>query len=84
VTSSTEASADSSSGEAGQRDPSGEAGQRDPATDRLTADELRTLFLFEALNGDQLARLVEHGRVRQWAAGSSVSAEGDPRSEELV
>jgi CRP-like cAMP-binding protein len=46
-------------------------------SDRLTPDELRTLFLFEALTDEQLARLAEHGRVRQWPAGSNVFTEGE-------
>ncbi|MFG2103359.1 ATP-binding protein [Micromonospora echinaurantiaca] len=47
-------------------------------TDRLTPDELRTLFLFEALDDGQLGWLAEHGRVEQRAAGTVVYAEGEP------
>ncbi|MFP5283630.1 MAG: ATP-binding protein [Actinomycetes bacterium] len=50
----------------------------EPAEARLTPDELRSLFLFEALNEDQLAWLSEQGRVEQRAAGDTVYAEGDP------
>jgi len=46
--------------------------------ERLPIEELRTLFLFEALDDDQLAWLHEHGRVERFAAGSVVTAEGDP------
>jgi signal transduction histidine kinase len=46
--------------------------------ERLPIEELRTLFLFEALSGDQLAWLHEHARVERFAAGSVVTAEGDP------
>ncbi|MBB5872683.1 signal transduction histidine kinase [Allocatelliglobosispora scoriae] len=46
-------------------------------TERLTCDDLRTLFLFEALDEEQLRWLVEHGAVEQHAPGI-VYAEGDP------
>ncbi|MGH3388243.1 MAG: ATP-binding protein [Actinomadura sp.] len=46
--------------------------------DRLTRDELRTLFLFEALDDDQLDWLAERGGVERWAAGSTVYGEGEP------
>ncbi|HEY2948126.1 MAG TPA: ATP-binding protein [Micromonosporaceae bacterium] len=45
---------------------------------RLTPDELRTLFLFEKLDDEQLAFLADHGKVERWDAGSTVYAEGDP------
>jgi signal transduction histidine kinase len=45
--------------------------------DRLTPDELRTLFLFAALDGGQLAWLAEHGRVEQRAGGTVVYGEGE-------
>ncbi|MDF5754890.1 ATP-binding protein [Spongiactinospora sp. TRM90649] len=48
------------------------------ATDRLTPDELRRLFLFESLDDAQLAHLAEHGRVERCAAGTPVYTEGDP------
>ena len=44
---------------------------------RLTAAELKTLFLFEALDGDQLNWLSDHGRVESRAAGTSVFNEGE-------
>jgi CRP-like cAMP-binding protein len=40
-------------------------------------DELRTLFLFEKLNEEQLSWLCERGRVEQFEAGL-ICAEGDP------
>ncbi|MGN9777129.1 ATP-binding protein [Micromonospora sp. H33] len=49
-------------------------------SDRLTPDELRSLFLFEALTPDQLAHLSEHGRVEQRRAGGAVYVEGEPAS----
>jgi signal transduction histidine kinase len=48
------------------------------APDRLAAAELRELFLFESLTDDQLAEIVRLGRVRRWAAGSTVYLEGEP------
>ncbi|MFF5180065.1 ATP-binding protein [Micromonospora sp. NPDC000316] len=47
-------------------------------SDRLTPAQLRTLFLFEALDDGQLDWLAEHGRVEQHAAGTLVYAEGEP------
>ncbi|HEY3004817.1 MAG TPA: ATP-binding protein [Kribbellaceae bacterium] len=46
-------------------------------TERLTPDELRTLFLFEALTGEQLATLSAAGYVKSFEPGL-VFAEGDP------
>jgi signal transduction histidine kinase len=46
--------------------------------ERLTADELRTLFLFEKLDEDKLAWLVEHGHVEYRSAGTHVLTEGGP------
>ncbi|WP_428964616.1 ATP-binding protein [Micromonospora fluostatini] len=46
--------------------------------ERLTPGQLRTLFLFEALDADQLAWLAAHGRVERVAAGAAVYAEGAP------
>ena len=48
--------------------------------ERLTPDELRTLFLFEALADDQLAWLAERGRVVEYAAGTTIHVEGAPAS----
>ncbi|GAA4559314.1 ATP-binding protein [Planotetraspora kaengkrachanensis] len=47
-------------------------------TTRLTPDELRTLFLFEALDDDQLALLADKGEVEHRDAGTVVYAEGEP------
>jgi len=47
-------------------------------TERLTPGELSTLFLFEALDDDQLAWLAEHGRVEHRRAGELVFAQGEP------
>jgi signal transduction histidine kinase len=46
--------------------------------ERLPIEELRTLFLFEALDDAQLRWLHEHGRIERFAAGSMVSTEGEP------
>src|SRR5215471_3042136 len=50
----------------------------EPARTTLTPDELRTLFLFEALSEDQLRLLSEHGTVETRAAGTPVYLEGEP------
>ncbi|MFC9648855.1 MULTISPECIES: ATP-binding protein [unclassified Streptomyces] len=44
----------------------------------MTPAELRTLFLFEALDEDQLAWLSERGRVEQRPGGKAVYNEGEP------
>lgn len=44
---------------------------------RLGPEQLRTLFLFEALDDDQLAWLAEHGRTEQRAGGTLVYGEGE-------
>ena len=46
--------------------------------ERLTPDELRGLFLFENLDGDQLAWVAENGDVVDHPAGSEVSVAGEP------
>ena len=46
--------------------------------EKLTADDLRGLFLFERLTEDQLAWLVEHGHVETRTAGTPVLVEGEP------
>jgi signal transduction histidine kinase len=48
--------------------------------ERLAPDELRTLFLFEHLNDDQLAFLAERGRVVEYPEGATITAEGAPAS----
>ncbi len=45
--------------------------------DRLTPDELRTLFLFESLTDDQLRTIAEQGQVDRRPAGSIVYGEGE-------
>jgi signal transduction histidine kinase len=45
---------------------------------RLSPSELRTLFLFEKLEDDQLAWLSEHGYCQTWSGGEPVYNEGDP------
>jgi signal transduction histidine kinase len=52
--------------------------------ERLSTDELRTLFLFEELNDDQLEWLAAHGRVVEYPAGAIIHAEGAPASCFLV
>jgi signal transduction histidine kinase len=48
--------------------------------ERLTPANLRTLFLFEQLDDDQLAWLAERGRVVDYPAGATIHAEGSPAS----
>ena len=38
---------------------------------RLSPSELRTLFLFEKLDDDQLTWLSEHGYCQTWSAGET-------------
>src|SRR5215213_4298552 len=45
---------------------------------RLSSAELRTLFLFEALDDDQLSWLSENGYSQTWLAGEEIYTEGDP------
>jgi CRP-like cAMP-binding protein len=45
---------------------------------RLSPSELRTLFLFEKLDDDQLSWLSQHGYCRTCAAGEMVHTEGEP------
>jgi len=45
---------------------------------RLDVNELRTLFLFESLNDDQLAWLRANGVVEAFPAASDIYVEGDP------
>ena len=47
-------------------------------TERLSPEELRTLFLFESLNPEQLEWLSGQGYVQRWPAGEIVYAEGAP------
>jgi signal transduction histidine kinase len=48
--------------------------------ERLKPADLRTLFLFEQLDEDQLAWLAERGRVVEYPAGATIHAEGSPAS----
>lgn len=50
----------------------------------LTPDELRTLFLFEKLTGDQLDWLAAHGCTMRVPAGGLVLREGDPADSFFV
>jgi signal transduction histidine kinase len=50
----------------------------DEAPERVPADELRQLFLFERLTDEQLAWLSDHGRVEAHRAGEVVHLEGEP------
>ena len=45
---------------------------------RLSPAELRTLFLFETLDDDQLDWLSENGYCQRWSAGEPLYTEGDP------
>jgi signal transduction histidine kinase len=47
-------------------------------TERLGADALRKLFLFEKLSDEQLAWLVERGEVRSYPPGATVYTAGEP------
>jgi signal transduction histidine kinase len=47
-------------------------------TERLPVDDLRTLFLFEHLDEDQLRWLSDHGEILRVPAGSAVYREGEP------
>ncbi len=46
--------------------------------DRISPDELRTLFLFEKLDDDKIDWLVDRGRVEWRRAGTPVYSEGEP------
>jgi signal transduction histidine kinase len=46
--------------------------------DRLSPAQLRTLFLFERLNDEQLEYLAAHGVVETRRAGTAVYTEGEP------
>ena len=53
-------------------------------TERLGADALRELFLFEKLSDGQLAWLAERGEVRSYPAGVTVYAAGEPATTLFV
>jgi signal transduction histidine kinase len=48
------------------------------ASSALSPDELRELFLFADLTDEQVGWVAEHGRVEDFPAGTTVTAEGDP------
>jgi signal transduction histidine kinase len=48
--------------------------------ERVTPEQLRTLFLFEDLDDDQLVWLAARGRVVEYPAGATIHAEGAPAS----
>jgi len=48
--------------------------------ERLTPEQLGTLFLFEALDDDQLSWLAERGRIVEYPAGATIHGEGAPAS----
>jgi signal transduction histidine kinase len=48
--------------------------------ERLTPEQLRTLFLFEDLTDDQLAWFAERGQVAEYKPGAIIHAEGRPAS----
>jgi signal transduction histidine kinase len=52
--------------------------------ERLAPEQLRELFLFEALTDEQLAWLAERGRVVEYPPGATIHAEGAPASCFLV
>jgi signal transduction histidine kinase len=53
-------------------------------TERLGAQALRELFLFEKLSEEQLAWLAERGEVRSYPAGAMVYAAGEPATRLFV
>jgi signal transduction histidine kinase len=52
--------------------------------ERVPAEQLRTLFLFEKMTDDQLAWLAANGRVVEYPAGATIHSEGAPASCFLV
>jgi CRP-like cAMP-binding protein len=48
------------------------------AVERLSVDDLRTLFLFESLDDEQLRWLSERSTLEERPAGSVVYSEGEP------
>jgi signal transduction histidine kinase len=45
---------------------------------RVSLATLRTLFLFEDLQDDQLGWVAEHGHVERYGAGTEIATEGEP------
>ena len=52
----------------------------DAEPERLGPGEVRGLFLFEALDDEQVAWVVAHGRVQRYRAGEPVFRQGEPAS----
>jgi signal transduction histidine kinase len=52
--------------------------------ERLTPDEVRTLFLFESLNEEQLTWLAAEGHVEHCPAGENIYTEGEPATHFYV
>ena len=50
----------------------------------MSREELRTLFLFEALSDEQLDFLLQRGEFRTYDAGTAVTREGEPASHLYV
>jgi signal transduction histidine kinase len=50
----------------------------------MSPDELRELFLFEALDDEQIAWVAANGRTDSARAGSTITVEGDPATGFLV
>jgi signal transduction histidine kinase len=46
--------------------------------ERVSPATLRTLFLFEELQDDQLEWVAEHGHVERYGAGAEIATEGEP------
>ncbi|HEV8651961.1 MAG TPA: ATP-binding protein [Actinomycetes bacterium] len=53
-------------------------------TERLGAEALRELFLFEKLSDEQLAWLAERGEVRSYPAGTTMYTAGEPATRLFV
>ena len=56
----------------------GEARGERAEGDRIGPDELRTMFLFEALTPEQLDWIAQRSRVELFPAGDTVYSEGEP------
>jgi signal transduction histidine kinase len=53
-------------------------------TDKLAPEQLKELFLFEALSDEQRSWIAERGWIETYSAGDVVQSEGDPALEFLV
>ncbi len=65
-------------GHAGSPLPGVTMTENNDTAERLAPEQLKKLFLFQALDDDQLRWLSEHGRVETRAAGTPVCVEGEP------